>query len=95
MKREQALEILKREVPSLRAQFGVERIGIFGSVARDEAVDESDVDLVVEMTPDIFRMVHMKERLEAALHARVDLVRYQSQMNAFLKQRIDSEAIYV
>jgi uncharacterized protein len=71
------------------------RLGIFGSVARDEATAASDVDVVVEMPPDLFLMVHLKEDLEPLLASPVDLVRDQEHLNALLKQRITCEAIYV
>ena len=95
MRRDEALEILRNQKPILQERFGVSRIGIFGSVARDEAKDDSDVDVVVDMTPDLFLMVHVKELLEEAFHAPVDVIRYREQMNPFLKKRIDREAVYV
>ncbi|MEM6447420.1 MAG: nucleotidyltransferase family protein [Cyanobacteria bacterium J06642_2] len=95
MKREEALAALREQSSVLRAQFGVTRLGIFGSVARDEASEASDLDVVVEMAPDLFKMVHLKDYLQNTLHIPVDIVRYRQQMNPFLKQRIDREAIYV
>lgn len=95
MKREETLAILRSQVELLRKQYGVKRLGVFGSIARDEATAESDVDIVVEMDPDLFAMTHLKTALEDTLHAPVDLVRYRQRMNLFLKQRIDKEAIYV
>ncbi len=50
---------------------------------------------MVEMPPDLFQMVHVKEELEDLLVASVDLVRYQKHLNALLKRRIDREAVYV
>ncbi len=47
MNREQVLEILIRSKPALQAQFGVKRMALFGSTARDEARDDSDVDILV------------------------------------------------
>jgi uncharacterized protein len=95
MTRNEALAILDQLKPALEGRFGVKRVGIFGSVARGDAGAASDIDVVVEMPPDLFAMVHLKEELERALHTHVDIVRYRPKMNAFLKQRIDSEAVYV
>jgi uncharacterized protein len=95
MTRNEALSILKRLKPELQARYGVERVGIFGSIVREESREGSDVDVVVDMPPDLFAMVHLKEQLEKAFQAQVDLVRYRKQMNAFLKQRIENEAEYV
>jgi uncharacterized protein len=96
MKQAEALEILRKHKQELAEKFGVTRLGIFGSVARDEATEESDMDVVVEMTkPDLFFMVHIKEKLESVMHCPVDIVRYRDRMNAFLRRRIDEEAVYV
>lgn len=95
MKRDEALAALKNQREILQTQFGVTRLGIFGSVARDEANELSDLDVVVEMAPDLFMMVHLKEHLQDTLQIPVDIVRYRHNMNSFLKQRIDREAVYV
>lgn len=96
IRRAEVLELLRQHKPELAVKYGVTRLGIFGSVARDEATEKSDVDVVVEMTkPDLFFMVHMKHLLEAAMRSDVDIIYYGDRMNAFLKQRIDEEAVYV
>ena len=54
------------------------------------------MDIVVKMVkPDLFYMVHIKEELENDYQTKVDIVHYRDKMNAFLKKRIDSEAVYV
>ncbi len=53
------------------------------------------MDIVIEMPPDLFKMVHMKEDLEEILAAPVDLIRYHRFLGDYLKRRIDHEAIYV
>ncbi len=95
MRREAALKVLREHKRGFEERYGVTRIGIFGSVARDEATDDSDVDVVVEMAPDLFGRVSLKEELETILGAKVDLVRYWRRMNHYLKSRIDREAHYV
>ena len=93
---EEVLGILKKRKPAFETAYGVTAIGVFGSLARDEAVPDSDVDVVVKMSkPDLFFMVHIKEELENAYKAKVDIVHYREKMNAFLKKRIDQEAVYV
>jgi predicted nucleotidyltransferase len=95
MRKENALHLLGEYKAYMAAKYGVTQLGIFGSVARGEATDASDIDIVVHMPPDLFLMVHMKEELEQLLHTSVDLVRYQKHLNRLLKSRIDREAIYV
>lgn len=95
MKREQALKLLREHKQEFEERYGITRLGIFGSVARDEAVDSSDVDVVVEMPPDMFARVSLKEELETIFRSKVDVVRYWRRMNQYLKRRIDRETYYV
>ncbi len=95
IRRDSALATLRRLRSEFERSYGVSRIGLFGSVARDQAHAGSDVDVVVEMLkPDLFYMVHIKQRLEAELRCSVDLVHYRHQMNAVLKESIDRDAVY-
>ena len=96
MEKQKALEILRRYKNEHSDEYGILKIGIFGSVARDEATENSDVDIVVETeTPNLFNLVHIKESLEALYHTHVDIVRYRETMNPYLKKYIEQEAIYV
>jgi predicted nucleotidyltransferase len=96
LNRDQVLDILKKRKAEFAAAYGVTDIGIFGSLARGEAKTGSDVDVVVKMRkPDLFFMVHIKEELEDDYKTKVDIVHYREKMNAFLKKRIDKEAVYV
>lgn len=94
--REDILEVLRKLKPMLSQNYRVTRIGIFGSLARDTARPDSDVDVVIEMQePDLFTLVHIKEEIEHHLRRPVDLIRYRETMNPMLKKRIDQEVIHV
>lgn len=96
MKRNDILRTLVKFRNLKQDEFGIVRIGVFGSVARDEITDISDVDIVVELDrPDLFILVGIKQELEELLHRSVDVVRYREKMNAYLKRRIEQEAVYV
>ena len=96
MKRNDILRTLARFRDLKKDEFGIVRIGVFGSVARDEITDASDVDVVVKLDrPDLFTLVGIKQELEELLHRPIDVVRYREGMNAYLKRRIEQEAIYV
>ena len=96
MKRDDILRALVRFRDVKQDEFGIVRIGVFGSVARDEITDASDVDVVVELDrPDLFALVGIKQELEESLHRSVDVVRYRERMNASLRRRIEREAVYV
>lgn len=72
------------------------KIGIFGSVARNNETDKSDIDIVVELlNPDLFILGNIKTDLELEFGKNVDIVRLRENMNQFLKDRIQREAIYV
>jgi uncharacterized protein len=95
MNKNEIIEILRAYKKDFAEQNGILVIGVFGSAARDEINEESDVDVVVRISkPDLFMLVGIKNDLEERLHHPVDIVTYRDNMNQFLKQRIDGEAVY-
>ena len=77
-------------------RYGIKKIGIFGSVARNSVGPTRDIDVVVELEkPDMFCLIGIKQDLEELLNMPVDIVRYRKSMNKYLKQRIDTDAVYV
>ena len=96
LRRNEVLEVLARHKAELAARYGLTSLGVFGSVARDEADEQSDVDIVYETdVPNLFRAVHIKRELEALLHRRVNVIRWRERINPRLKARIEREAVYV
>ncbi|WAS04853.1 nucleotidyltransferase family protein [Gloeomargaritales cyanobacterium VI4D9] len=75
-------------------RFAVSTLLLFGSVARDEAHPESDVDLLVEFEKPVglFTFIELKEYLEEILHCPVDLGTPQS-LRPALKDAVLEEAI--
>jgi hypothetical protein len=95
MKQKEALEVLQFYKRQHSDEFGIVRIGVFGSVARDEATDESDVDIVIETKhPNLFKLSRIRLDLEELMHTHVDLISYRESMNTFLKERIQKEVVY-
>lgn len=95
MKKKEIIEILRQYKKETAGRYGIVDIGIFGSVARGEAGEGSDVDVVVRIVkPDLFMLVGIKNELEEKLLRPVDIVTYRKNMNKFLKKRIDGEAVY-
>jgi len=88
---------LLREFKHLHAAtYGITRIGIFGSVARGEQKEDSDVDVCVEMQkPDMFMLIGIKDELQNTFGCDVDVVRLHKNMNPFLLSRIQKESLYV
>ncbi|MCC6125210.1 MAG: nucleotidyltransferase family protein [Pirellulales bacterium] len=94
--RNRIIEALREATPELLSKYGVTRIGVFGSVARNQGTQASDVDIVYEMKhPNLFTVVHLKADLERILHYPVDLVRMGKRLPPLMKKRIEQEAIYV
>lgn len=59
------MTLLKARLPELHQEFGVKAPGVFSSFARDEANQNSDLDLLVEFERPIgLRFVEFTERLE-------------------------------
>ncbi len=76
--------------------YGVKSIAIFGSVARDEARVDSDVDLLAEFEEVLTfdRYMDLKFDLEEWLGRRVDLVSHKM-LNPIIREAVRKEAIYV
>ena len=93
---EEFLSILKKYKIKVQRQYGIVRIGIFGSVARNTQHEASDVDICLETTiPNMFDLVHIKEDLQVLFDRKVDIVRMREGMDVLLKNRIEKEGIYV
>jgi len=96
MTQQEILQTVAKFRISREDEFGIVRIGVFGSAARDDFDDKSDIDVVVEIAePDLLTLVGIKQELEALLQRPVDVVRYRENMNRLLKQRIEQDAVYV
>ena len=76
MRRDEGLSFLSLHRQELMERFGVCSLALFGSVARDEAGPDSDVDILVEFreTPGLSEYMSLKFWIEDRLGRRVDLV---------------------
>jgi len=93
MSRSDIIQTLKVFKEQHAEEYGIQVLGIFGSLARDEATKDSDVDVVVKVIKqDMFNLIGIKQGLEEILHTSVDLISYREKMNPFLKKRIDKDA---
>lgn len=72
---EEIIDRLRQARPELAREFGVTRLAVFGSYARGEQRDDSDVDVLVEVAPSIgLRFVDLADRIESVLGLRADVV---------------------
>lgn len=95
MRRQNILKILAEHRAEIESRFDVASLAIFGSVARDEAVTGSDVDILVTYvhSPGMFGFLELKEYLEDILHCPVDLVTKNALKKQF-RDQILQEALH-
>ncbi|CAN5613232.1 nucleotidyltransferase family protein [soil metagenome] len=97
MQRDKTLAILKVHMPELKAHFGVETLSLFGSTARNEAGEASDVDVLVVFCPDagagFFTLSRLKTHLEGLLGCRVDLLT-PGAIRPKLRERIEKDVVH-
>ncbi len=73
--RESLLKILKTEQPYLKEQFGVRKIAIFGSFAKGNPTEKSDIDIFVELGKFLgFEFLDMIDYLEKKLGRKVEML---------------------
>jgi len=95
MERETIIKYLSDHKSEFEKKFGVDKIGLFGSFARGQNRETSDVDIVVELRkPDLLTLVAIKQKIEEDLNIDVDIVRIRRRMNPSLKKRIEKDAVY-
>ncbi len=94
MKRDEVLRMLTAHRDELRCEYGVKSLALFGSAARNEATEASDVDLLVEFDRQIglLHLIGTEQHLEDLLGIKVDLVLRRAVLPE-LKDRILSEAV--
>lgn len=96
MGRQEVLSTLQANRAALNERFGVARLTLFGSVARDQAVQGSDVDLLVEFNKPVglFSFMELQNHLEALLGCAVDLGTLRS-LKPRIRARVLAEAVDV
>jgi predicted nucleotidyltransferase len=88
------VEEKRDEILAIAERFGARNVRVFGSVARGDADEDSDVDLVVEFDDDSSLMDHaaMMLELEALLGRRVDIAPEKC-LRPRVKERVEREAV--
>ena len=97
MKRADTILVLQRRADAIR-RLGAVSMYMFGSTARDEATDTSDIDLFIDYDPasrfSLFDLAGIKSFLEDELRAHVDLTTRDS-LHPLMKGDIESGAIRI
>lgn len=89
------LNYLKEHYSEFQEKYQVEKIGLFGSYARDNATTSSDIDIFVKMKPSLFDMVAIKEQIETDLNTKVDIIREYKNIKPLFLKMIKKDLIYV
>ena len=92
---EECIDTIKANTETIVQHFEVRSLRLFGSLARNEQRESSDVDVCVEMPPDIFLLIGLKQYLEELLDCNVDIIRIHRNMDDFLKNQIEQDGIYI
>jgi predicted nucleotidyltransferase len=96
MQRDEAIATLKRHEAELR-QLGVEHLYLFGSTARGEAAEDSDIDLFFDYERGklgLYELMEVKERASAILGRKADIMTRDS-LHKVLRPRIEASALQV
>lgn len=94
MDRKTIINFLKSNKDFLKKEYQVEKIGLFGSYAKQNQSSTSDIDLLVRMPPNFDKYYDLKEYLENNLNCSIDLA-LEKNIRVLVKLRIQDEIIYV
>ncbi|MBI2445938.1 nucleotidyltransferase family protein [Candidatus Micrarchaeota archaeon] len=88
------VKTIKRKIASILQRHHVSRAGVFGSAARDEMRNDSDVDILVRFKKNIglLEFIALKLQLEKALGCKVDLVEYDS-LKPALREKVLAQEV--
>ncbi|MCT7625037.1 nucleotidyltransferase family protein [Aliarcobacter butzleri] len=87
------VKFLIKILPMIKEKYNVEEIGLFGSYARNEATQESDIDIFIKMPPKIFDEIAIKNLIENEFGKRVDMIREHKHIKLFLLKSIKKDLI--
>jgi len=85
------------QAPAIRTQFGVKRIGIFGSFARGEQTRKSDVDVLIDFEQGyatLHNFVALCNYLEALFKRKVDLLTVEG-IDKYIRHYVEAEVIWI
>jgi len=94
MDREYILTFLKEHKEELKQKYHIKKIALFGSFARDEANEKSDIDILVDMPSSFDKFFELKYYLEKNFNREVDLGKFKT-LRLLVKEKIEKEILYV
>ncbi|MEK6913094.1 MAG: nucleotidyltransferase family protein [Nanoarchaeota archaeon] len=94
MKDKKSIEPIKSKIIKILKKHGVVRAGIFGSYARGEQNEKSDIDILVKFDGSLLTLVGIERELKESLGKKVDLLTYKS-IHPLLKDRILKDEVKI
>ncbi|MBQ9522991.1 MAG: nucleotidyltransferase family protein [Paludibacteraceae bacterium] len=89
------ISTLKQHAPILRDRFGMTAMSLFGSVARGEQNENSDVDVLVDMPPTLRAVGGANDYLEQILGCHVDMIRNHNRLTPFFRKQVARDGITI
>ena len=93
--RQEYMDIIKNHAGELHSRFGISSMRMFGSVARNQHCDGSDVDLYVTMPAKFYNYIAASQYLEEVLGCSVDLVCEHKNLRPFFRKQIEQDGINI
>jgi uncharacterized protein len=89
------MDVLKNDKAFLRKEFGVINIGLFGSYAKGNQKEDSDIDFLVELQEPRFEwLAGLQIYLETKFGRKIELLRKGKNVNQRLIQKVERDIIY-
>lgn len=96
MGKDECIKLLKKYMTILKEKYGITSLSLFGSTARGEQTEQSDIDLFVDtQTPNPFLLQDAKEFLEKEMGTSVDIIRNHEYLNQRLRKRILKDRVTI
>ena len=96
MTTEEILRILRDFKEKEGDKYGIEQLGLFGSAARGEQTEESDIDVCVKLSKTSFRTYScLLGALENLFHVKIDLLTLHENMRQLFLNNIRHDAIFI
>lgn len=94
---EEILAVLREFRRTAGDKYGIEQLVLFGSAARGEQRENSDIDVCIKSSEpiDYFTLLEIKEELEKLFCGKVDLLTLHGNMRKLFRQNIERDAIYI
>lgn len=92
----EVLDILRQFKQTRGTHYGILLLGLFGSTARGEQQEDSDIDVCIKLEhPSFFQRMSIREELEKLFHKKVDVISLGAIMQPLFKKSLEHDTIFV